>query len=50
MGVTVLQVEQKVPVARDAGDDYAVMERGSIVDAGLMEDLTDDVIRKFLSV
>jgi urea transport system ATP-binding protein len=50
MGMTVLQVEQKVPVAKEAGDDYAIMERGSIVDAGLMDTLSRDVILKFLSV
>ncbi|MDR2338535.1 MAG: urea ABC transporter ATP-binding subunit UrtE [Deltaproteobacteria bacterium] len=50
MGMTVLQVEQKVPVARKAGDRYAIMERGHIVDSGDMADLSEEKIRNFLSV
>ncbi|MDR1036594.1 MAG: urea ABC transporter ATP-binding subunit UrtE [Deltaproteobacteria bacterium] len=49
-GVTVVHVEQKVPVARKAGDDYAIMERGSVVDSGEMEGLSEEKIRSFLSV
>ncbi|MDR2612039.1 MAG: urea ABC transporter ATP-binding subunit UrtE [Deltaproteobacteria bacterium] len=50
LGMTVVHVEQKVPVARRAGDDYAIMERGSIVDSGGMGDLSEEKIRSFLSV
>jgi urea transport system ATP-binding protein len=50
LGVTVLHVEQKVPVARAAGDDYAIMERGSVVDSGEMPGLSEAKIRSFLSV
>jgi urea transport system ATP-binding protein len=49
-GTTVLHVEQKVPVARKAGDDYAIMERGAVVDSGRMAGLTEKKIRSFLSV
>jgi urea transport system ATP-binding protein len=50
MGVTVLQVEQKVPVARRSGDSYAIMERGRVVAEGLMAELSEEKIRNFLSV
>ncbi|MDR3153687.1 MAG: urea ABC transporter ATP-binding subunit UrtE [Deltaproteobacteria bacterium] len=50
LGVTVLHVEQKVPVARKAGDDYAIMERGRVVDSGGMEGLSEEKIKSFLSV
>jgi urea transport system ATP-binding protein len=50
MGMTVLQVEQKVPVAQKVADRYAIMERGHIVDSGSMEGLSADKIRNFLSV
>ncbi|MDR1313263.1 MAG: urea ABC transporter ATP-binding subunit UrtE [Deltaproteobacteria bacterium] len=49
-GVTVVHVEQKVPVARKAGDDYAIMERGAVVDSGEMAGLSEEKIRSFLSV
>jgi urea transport system ATP-binding protein len=50
MGMTVLQVEQKVPVAQKAADRYAIMERGSVVDSGAMAGLTAEKIKSFLSV
>jgi urea transport system ATP-binding protein len=50
LGVTVVHVEQKVPVARRAGDDYAIMERGSVVDSGAMAGLSEEKIKSFLSV
>ncbi|MDR2460544.1 MAG: urea ABC transporter ATP-binding subunit UrtE [Deltaproteobacteria bacterium] len=50
LGVTVLQVEQKVPVAKEVGDDYAIMERGHIVAKGFMADLDSSTIMNFLSV
>jgi urea transport system ATP-binding protein len=49
-GLTVLEVEQKVPVAQKVGDFYAIMERGQIVAEGVMADLTEDKARSLLSV
>ncbi|MDR1080057.1 MAG: urea ABC transporter ATP-binding subunit UrtE [Deltaproteobacteria bacterium] len=49
-GVTVVHVEQKVQVARKAGDDYAIMERGAVVDSGGMDGLSEEKIRSYLSV
>jgi urea transport system ATP-binding protein len=48
--LAVLLVEQKLPFARRLADSFAIMEKGAIVAAGGMAELTDEVIRKHLSV
>ena len=48
--LTILLVEQKLPFARRFADAFAVMEKGSIVVAGAITDLNDDVVRRHLSV
>lgn len=48
--LTVLLVEQKLPFARRLADSFAIMEKGAIVASGDMSELTDEVIRKHLSV
>jgi urea transport system ATP-binding protein len=48
--LTVLLVEQKLPFARRLADSFAIMEKGAIVASGGMNELTDDVIRRHLSV
>jgi urea transport system ATP-binding protein len=50
MGLTVLQVEQKVPIARKVGHNYAIMERGRMVTKGSMEGLDAETIKNFLTV
>jgi urea transport system ATP-binding protein len=49
-GLTVLEVEQKVPIAQKVGDFYAIMERGEIKEQGAMSDLTEETARSLLSV
>ncbi|MDR1297214.1 MAG: urea ABC transporter ATP-binding subunit UrtE [Deltaproteobacteria bacterium] len=49
-GMTVLQVEQKVPVARKVADSYAIMERGRVVASGMMADLDAETIKSRLAV
>jgi urea transport system ATP-binding protein len=49
-GLTVLQVEQKVPIARKVGQNYAIMERGRVVAKGAMASLDDETIKNFLTV
>jgi urea transport system ATP-binding protein len=49
-GLTVLEVEQKAPVARKVGDLYAIMERGQVVAKGKMSSLDEETIRSLLSV
>ncbi|MGE0826438.1 MAG: urea ABC transporter ATP-binding subunit UrtE [Candidatus Binatia bacterium] len=48
--MTVLLVEQKLPFARRLADTFAVMEKGAIVASGDISDLSDEVVRRHLSV
>jgi urea transport system ATP-binding protein len=48
--MTVLLVEQKLPFARRVAGRFVVMDRGRTVAAGAMPDLSDDLVRKHLSV
>ena len=49
-GVTVLLVEQKLPFARRVAKDFCIMERGRAVAAGAMAALSDELVRRHLSV
>jgi len=48
--MTVIIVEQKLPFARKHGDDFYLIDRGSVVANGEIEELSDGIIKKFLSV
>ena len=48
--ITVLLVEQKLPFARRHGDDFYVIDRGSVVANGKIGQLSDEIIRKYMSV
>ncbi len=48
--MTVMLVEQKLPFARRHGDDFYVLDRGSVVANGEIKDLSDDIITKYMSV
>ena len=48
--ITVLLVEQKLPFARRHGDDFYVIDRGSVVANGEIGQLSDEIIRKYMSV
>ena len=50
MGVTVLLVEQKLPFARRVGDRFFIMEKGRGVASGNIEELDDDIVKRYLSV
>lgn len=50
MGITVLLVEQKLPFARRVGDYFCIMERGKNVATGEMNELSDELVQKFLTV
>lgn len=50
LGLTVLLVEQKLPFARRAADDFFIMERGRVVADGPMTDLDDSLIQQYLTV
>lgn len=48
--LTVLLVEQKLPFARRLADSFAIMEKGVMVASGPITNLTDEVVRRHLSV
>ena len=48
--MTVLLVEQKLPLARRVADRFTILDKGRAVANGAMEDLDDDVVRQFLTV
>ncbi|SDU24546.1 urea ABC transporter ATP-binding subunit UrtE [Halopseudomonas salegens] len=50
LGLTVLLVEQKLPFARRAADDFFIMERGRVVADGPMPTLDDALIKQYLTV
>ena len=48
--MAILLVEQKLPFARSVADDFAIMDRGSIVAGGLMSELSADLVDRHLTV
>jgi len=49
-GLTVILVEQKLPIAKRVADKFVILDRGSSVCSGLMNELDDDLINKYLTV
>ena len=49
-GLTVLLVEQKLPFARKFADRFAIMDRGRQVAGGEIAELSDELIKKHLTV
>jgi urea transport system ATP-binding protein len=50
MGITVLLVEQKLPLARRVADRFYVLDKGRAVASGAMDELDDEVVRRYLTV
>ena len=50
IGLTVLLVEQKLPFARRVADTFCLIDRGQAVANGLIQDLSEDLIHKYLTV
>jgi urea transport system ATP-binding protein len=49
-GLTVLLVEQKLPFARRVVSEFCILDKGRLVDAGSIGELTDEVVTAHLSV
>ncbi len=49
-GLTVLLVEQKLPFARRVATDVRILDKGRLVLAGKINELTDEVVRAHLTV
>jgi urea transport system ATP-binding protein len=50
LGMTVLLVEQKLPLARRVADRFYVLDKGRAVASGAMSDLDDALVRRYLTV
>jgi len=50
LGVTVLLVEQKLPFARKVADRFCIMDRGRNVAVGAMDELTEAMVKRYLTV
>ncbi len=48
--MSILLVEQYLDFCKELGDDFAILERGSVAASGEMTGLTEDVVRDFLTV
>ncbi len=49
-GMTIVVVEQKLPFASSVGEQFYLMERGTVVSHGAMPELNDDLVKQYLSV
>ena len=50
IGLTVLLVEQKLPFVRRVADSFIILDRGRMMAAAKVDDLNDELIRKYLTV
>jgi urea transport system ATP-binding protein len=50
MGLTVILVEQKLPFARRVADRFVILDRGRVMAAGEMAELSDELVREYLTV
>lgn len=49
-GITIAVVEQNLKFARRLAQEFVIIQKGTVVTQGGMEELTEDVIKKYLSV
>jgi urea transport system ATP-binding protein len=49
-GLTVLLVEQKLPLARRVADRFYILDKGRTMSEGGMDQLSDDIVSRFLTV
>ena len=50
LGLTVLLVEQKLPFAKKVASNFSIMEKGSLVASGKIEELNNNLINRYLKV
>ena len=50
IGLTVLLVEQKLPIVRRIADNFVILDRGRNAAAGQIDALSDSLIREYLTV
>lgn len=50
IGLTVLLVEQKLPITQKVADQFVIIERGRAVANGDISELSDELVREYLTV
>ena len=50
IGLTVILVEQKLPFARKVADQFVILDRGRLMATGRMDELTDELVKEYLTV
>ena len=50
MGIGILLIEQKLPFIRKVADRFYIMDRGSVVAGGKIDELSKDMVQKHLVV
>jgi urea transport system ATP-binding protein len=48
--MSILLVEQYLDFCKELGDDFAILERGSVAASGEMPELTEDIVKEYLTV
>ena len=48
--MSILLVEQYLDFCKELADTFAIMDRGAVVCAGPVDALTDDVVKRYLTV
>ncbi len=48
--MAILLVEQYLDFCRELGDDFAILERGAVCASGRMGELSDEIVKEFLTV
>lgn len=49
-GITIVVVEQNLKFARRLAEEFVIIQKGTVVAKGKMDELTDEIIKKYLSV
>jgi urea transport system ATP-binding protein len=50
LNLTVILVEQKLPFARRVADRFIILDRGRLMASGPMPDLTEELVKQYLTV
>jgi urea transport system ATP-binding protein len=50
LGITLVLTEQHIKVARRLSDDFLMVENGRVVASGPINDLSDDVVHRYLTI
>jgi urea transport system ATP-binding protein len=50
LGLTVILVEQKLPFARRVADRFIILDRGRLMAAGPVPELSDELVKQYPTV